>query len=156
VLHYNIFLWWESWIFSIITPHFSVTQSFWNHSNLLIWCSKNISYYYQCWEQLWSFLWKPLIVWQSERGVRGCTGTFTVGLLLTVFSCREKHNALIDKRLQINLDMTQSLKLAFKLCSFITKLTIKLFWHSCVVTDCCCRLSSSEAGVHVNWSSQCP
>jgi len=75
-------------------------------------------------------------VWQSERGVRGCTGTFTVGLLLTVFSCREKHNALIDKRLQINLDMTQSLKLAFKLCSFYYKINDK----TVLAFLCCDRL----------------
>ncbi len=32
-----IFLWWQSWIFSIITPAFSsVTWSFRNHSNMLI------------------------------------------------------------------------------------------------------------------------
>ncbi len=29
----------QSWIFSIITPVFSVTWSFRNHSNMLIWCS---------------------------------------------------------------------------------------------------------------------
>jgi len=28
---------------------FSVTWSSRNHSNLMIWCSRNISYYYQCW-----------------------------------------------------------------------------------------------------------
>jgi len=34
-------LWWQSWIFSIITSVFSVTWSFRNHSNMLIWCFKN-------------------------------------------------------------------------------------------------------------------
>ncbi len=38
----------QSWIFSIITPVFSVTWSFRNHSNMLICCSRNISDYYQC------------------------------------------------------------------------------------------------------------
>ncbi len=38
----------QSWIFSIITPVFSVTWSFRNHSNMLI--------YYQCWKQLCCFL----------------------------------------------------------------------------------------------------
>ncbi len=33
----------QSWIFSIITPVFSVTWSFRNHSNMLILCSRNIS-----------------------------------------------------------------------------------------------------------------
>ncbi len=32
----------QRWIFSIITPVFSVTWSFRNHSNMLIWCSRNI------------------------------------------------------------------------------------------------------------------
>ncbi len=36
---------------AVITPVFSVTWSFRNHSNMLIWCSLNISYYYQCWNQ---------------------------------------------------------------------------------------------------------
>jgi len=31
-----------------ITPVFSVTWSFRNHSDILIFCSRNISYYYQC------------------------------------------------------------------------------------------------------------
>ncbi len=36
---------WQSWIFSIITPVFSVTWSFRNHSDTLIWClGKNIIY----------------------------------------------------------------------------------------------------------------
>ncbi len=42
----------QSWIFSIITQVFTVTWSFRNHSNMLIGCSRNISYYYQCWKQL--------------------------------------------------------------------------------------------------------
>ncbi len=32
----------QSWIFSIITPVFSVTRSFRNHSKILIWCFRNI------------------------------------------------------------------------------------------------------------------
>ncbi len=42
----------KSWIVSIIIPVFSVTRSFRNHSNMLIWCSINIYYYYQCWKWL--------------------------------------------------------------------------------------------------------
>jgi len=51
----------QSWIFSIITPVFSVTWSFRNHSNMLIFCWRNISDYYQCWKQscYFIFLWKP-------------------------------------------------------------------------------------------------
>jgi len=32
---------------------FSVTQSFRNHSNMLICCSRNVSYYYPCFKQLY-------------------------------------------------------------------------------------------------------
>ncbi len=35
----------QSWIFSIITPVFRVTWSFRNHSNIKLWCSRNIYYY---------------------------------------------------------------------------------------------------------------
>jgi len=36
-------------LFSIINPVFSVTWSFRNHSNMPIWCSRNIPYCSQCW-----------------------------------------------------------------------------------------------------------
>ncbi len=51
----------QSWIFSIITPVFSVTWSFRTHSIMPICCSRNIYDYYQCWKQVrWSIvLWKP-------------------------------------------------------------------------------------------------
>ncbi len=42
ILKSNLFLWWQSWIFSIITPVFRVTWSFRNHSNMLICSSINI------------------------------------------------------------------------------------------------------------------
>jgi len=47
--------------FIIITPVFSVTWSFRNHSNMRIWWSTNIYHYYQWWKQLccFRFLWKP-------------------------------------------------------------------------------------------------
>jgi len=38
----------QSWI---ITPVFSVTWPFRNHSNMMIWCSRNIYNYHQCWKQ---------------------------------------------------------------------------------------------------------
>ncbi len=38
-------MWFQSWLFSMITPVFSVTRCFRNHSNTLIWCSRTISYY---------------------------------------------------------------------------------------------------------------
>ncbi len=46
-------------ISAAITHVFSVTLSFRNHFNMLIWCSRNISYCYQFWKQLfcWIFLW---------------------------------------------------------------------------------------------------
>jgi len=37
--------------FIIITPVFSVTRPFTNHSNMRIWWSTNIYDYYQCWTQ---------------------------------------------------------------------------------------------------------
>ncbi len=48
ILKCNFFLWWQSWIFSIITPVFSVTWSFRNHSNMLI-----------CAQETFPHLWKP-------------------------------------------------------------------------------------------------
>jgi len=52
-----LFLWWQSWIFSI-----SVTRSFGNHSDMPICGSSNISY--QCWKQLCCliFLWKIIAI----------------------------------------------------------------------------------------------
>ncbi len=49
-----------------ITPGFSVTWSFRNHSNMLICCSRNIYYYYQCWKQLCCLilLWK---LWNTDK-----------------------------------------------------------------------------------------
>jgi len=40
-----------------ITP---VIWLFRNHCKMLIWCSRNVSYCYQCWKELWCliFLWK--------------------------------------------------------------------------------------------------
>ncbi len=60
----NLFLWWQSWIFSINTPIFSVTWCFINHSNIMIcW---NISYYYhQCWKQ---FCWLIFLWWYDNFG----------------------------------------------------------------------------------------
>ncbi len=39
IIKYNLFLWFQSWILSIISP---VTWSLRNHSNILICCSKNM------------------------------------------------------------------------------------------------------------------
>jgi len=52
ILKCNLFLWWQSGIYSI-TPVFSVTWSFRNHSNILIWCSRHkhsSSYIYYSWD----------------------------------------------------------------------------------------------------------
>ncbi len=46
----------KSWIFSVITPVFSVTRSFRNHTNMPICCSINIYDNYQCWKQLCCFI----------------------------------------------------------------------------------------------------
>ncbi len=45
----------HSWIFRIITPVFSVTWSFRNHSNMMICCPRNIPYY-QSWKSLCCFI----------------------------------------------------------------------------------------------------
>ncbi len=51
----NVFLWWQTWIFSIITS-LQFQRLFRNHFNMLIWCSRNIFYYYhRCWKQLSCF-----------------------------------------------------------------------------------------------------
>ncbi len=41
-LPHGLFLYWQRDIFSIITPVFNVTWSFWNHSSMLIWCLRNV------------------------------------------------------------------------------------------------------------------
>ncbi len=46
IFFYVIFSCDQSKTFSIITPVFSVTWSFRNHSNMLICCSRNVYYYY--------------------------------------------------------------------------------------------------------------
>ncbi len=49
------------WVFSISTPVFSVTWSFRNLSNMLIWCSKNFFFYNQWWKVvLVNIFWKHL------------------------------------------------------------------------------------------------
>jgi len=45
------------YILRIITQVFSVTRSFRNHSNMMIWGERNISDYYQYWKQF-IFWWK--------------------------------------------------------------------------------------------------
>jgi len=47
---------------SLLQSSWSVTWSFRNHSNMMIWCSKNISYYYQCWKQLFTFLFQDSLM----------------------------------------------------------------------------------------------
>jgi len=42
----NLFLWWQTWFFSR------------NQSNMLICCSRNISYFFQCYTNRFIFLWK--------------------------------------------------------------------------------------------------
>ncbi len=48
ILTCNLLLWCQSWIFSIYYFVFSITWSFRNHHNILIWCSRDISYYQCC------------------------------------------------------------------------------------------------------------
>jgi len=45
----------RNYIISITNSN--VTWSFRSHTNMLIWCSRNISCYFQCWKQLcWRLL----------------------------------------------------------------------------------------------------
>ncbi len=60
VFNCNLFL----WCAAVFQHHFSSLQChmiFRNHNNILIYCSRNISDYYQCWKQSCCtiFLWKP-------------------------------------------------------------------------------------------------
>ncbi len=58
----------QSWISSIITPFFSVTWSFKNHSCMWFCCS-NISYYYHCWKQLCCLMHfcRPWYIWIIKK-----------------------------------------------------------------------------------------
>ncbi len=47
ILKCNVFLWWQSWFWSVITSVFSVTWFFRSQSNMLIGCLRNIYYQYQ-------------------------------------------------------------------------------------------------------------
>ncbi len=47
----NLFPLCQSWIFTATTPVFSVTRSFRNYYNMLIWCSRTIFDYFQCWKR---------------------------------------------------------------------------------------------------------
>ncbi len=50
ILQLYLFLWRKADILAGITPVFSATLIFRNHSNMLIWCSRNIYNLHQCWK----------------------------------------------------------------------------------------------------------
>jgi len=74
----------ESWIFSIITPVFSVTWFFRNQYNMIL-CSINISD--NCWKQSFFFLWN-LSLWLLIKLIHPCWIKVIIYLfyLLTLFS----------------------------------------------------------------------
>jgi len=51
---------------SNLTQIFSVTWSYRNHSNMMIWCSRNIFFFIKCLKQLSCliFLWKPWYIFK--------------------------------------------------------------------------------------------
>ncbi len=67
ILKCNLFLWFQSFILSIITPVFSVTWSFRNHSNMLILRFKKhlllllLSLYYKYFKKLSTFFFQKII-----------------------------------------------------------------------------------------------
>ncbi len=58
----------QSWIFSIVTPIFSVTGSFRNHSNMLIWL-RNIYYSFPCWKHFLHYFCKFVIKFKKKESV---------------------------------------------------------------------------------------
>ncbi len=62
---------------------FTVTWSFRNHSNLIIWCSRNIPYYYyQCWKEFCCqiFLWKLWYIYYHKKVWKITLMTFKLSL----------------------------------------------------------------------------
>ncbi len=55
----------KSWLFSIITLVFRFTWSFRNYSNMLIWCTRKISYYYQCCKELCCLIQLCCCLWKQ-------------------------------------------------------------------------------------------
>jgi len=70
---------WQSWIFSIITPVFSVTWSFRNDSNLLICCSRHF------WEFFNVLYRKVKGTFRVVTACRGCMCTADATLLFSYF-----------------------------------------------------------------------
>ncbi len=86
-------------IFSIITPVFSVTWFFRNHSNMMIYCClRNIYFYYQCWKQLCCLiiLWKLWFI-------------FFFNILWWIESSKEQHLFVIEIFCNIINDFTVTL-----------------------------------------------
>ncbi len=121
IIKCNLFLWWQSWIFSShyfsLQCHMILQKSF-----LYAWCPKHISYNYHCWKQLWK-LWYILskIQWLIKKLKRTApiwnrntfcnirnyftvnSGQFNASLL------NKRINVLIQKKLLINVIETFSI-----------------------------------------------
>ncbi len=91
----------QSWIFSIITPVFSVTWSFRNHTNMLIFCSRNISDYYWCWQVVWHNPQKPLAKQENMAQLTNtqfchCVGSPNESNIKNVFNSEESKDFCIS------------------------------------------------------------
>ncbi len=85
---------------SLYLPDFSITWSFRNHSNMLIFCSRNIDYYYQCWKKLCCLilLWKQFFffLWWTFNIINVFTVSFDQ--FNTSFSWEKSMNFLKKKK----------------------------------------------------------
>ncbi len=98
----------QSWIFSIITPVFSITWSLRNHYNMLICSSTNIYYYYQFWKKvvLPNIFVETIILWWTESSKEHTLFEMEIFCnILNVFTIIfYQHNAsLLNKIIQFSL-----------------------------------------------------
>ncbi len=118
----------------------SVTWYFRNNYNMLIWCSGNISYYYQCWKKLCCliFLLKPWYIYFSVFTWNKC---FTC--LRVTFNQLNAH--LLNKSIQNLSNGTASRTSVFKVLNiYIYIYCINMIWCVfCLVGNWDCILYSS-------------
>ncbi len=105
-------------MFSIITPVFSVTWFFRNHSNMMICCLRNIYFDYQCWKQLCCLiiLWKLWFI-------------FFFNILWWIESSKEQHLFVIEIFCNIINDFTVTLVKVRVNRKFATVFT-SVLWHT--------------------------
>ncbi len=74
-------------ILSIITPVFSVTWSFRNHSNMLICCSYNIFYCYQCLKHFKTYCLCGNSDYIFNNNKKNCTQIWPYNIFFILFHC---------------------------------------------------------------------